>query len=70
MHRLPSHLRRAHTSGAHAILQEGSVGWGDRLAALEQSRFPSYTTSVGWLGYSDEKIKALTQRACADGGAR
>jgi L-fuconate dehydratase len=52
---------------AHAILQEGSVGWGDRLAALEQSGFPSYTTSVGWLGYSDEKIRALTQRAYADG---
>ena len=52
---------------AHAILQEGSVGWGDRLAALEQSGFPSYTTSVGWLGYSDEKIRALTERAYADG---
>jgi L-fuconate dehydratase len=52
---------------AHAILQEGSVGWGERLAALEQRGFPSYTTSVGWLGYSDEKIRALTQRAYADG---
>ena len=52
---------------AHAILQEGSVGWGERLAALEQSGFPSYTTSVGWLGYSDEKIRALTQRAYAEG---
>jgi L-fuconate dehydratase len=52
---------------AHAILQEGSVGWGDRLAALEQSGFPSYTTSVGWLGYSDEKIRALTQQAYAEG---
>ena len=28
---------------------------------------PAYTTSVGWLGYSDEKIRALTQRAYADG---
>jgi L-fuconate dehydratase len=52
---------------AHAILQEGSVGWEHRLAALEQSGFPSYTTSVGWLGYSDEKIRALTERAYADG---
>ena len=52
---------------AHAILQRGSVGWEDRLAALQQSGFPAYTTSVGWLGYSDEKIRALTQRAYADG---
>ena len=52
---------------AHAILQRGSVGWADRLAALQQSGFPAYTTSVGWLGYSDEKIRALTQRAYADG---
>jgi L-fuconate dehydratase len=52
---------------AHAILQRGSIGWEDRLAALEQSGFPSYTTSVGWLGYSDEKVRALTQRAYAEG---
>jgi L-fuconate dehydratase len=52
---------------AHAILQEGSVGMRERLAAIEQSGFPSYTTSVGWLGYSDEKIRALTQQAYAEG---
>jgi L-fuconate dehydratase len=52
---------------AHAILEKGSIGWEDRLAALEQSGFPSYTTSVGWLGYSDEKVRALTQQAYAEG---
>ena len=52
---------------AHAILQEGSVGWKERLAALEQRGFPSYTTSVGWLGYSDAKIRSLTQQAYAEG---
>jgi L-fuconate dehydratase len=52
---------------AHAILKEGSVGMRERLAAIEQSGFPSYTTSVGWLGYSDEKIRALTQQAYAEG---
>jgi L-fuconate dehydratase len=52
---------------AHTILQKGSVGWKERLAALEQSGFPSYTTSVGWLGYSDEKIRALTQQAYIEG---
>jgi L-fuconate dehydratase len=52
---------------AHAILKEGSVGMRERLAAIEHSGFPSYTTSVGWLGYSDEKIRALTQQAYAEG---
>jgi L-fuconate dehydratase len=52
---------------AHAILEKGSLGWKDRLAALEQRGVPSYTTSVGWLGYSDEKVRALTQQAYADG---
>jgi L-fuconate dehydratase len=52
---------------AHAILEKGSVGWMDRLATLEQRGVPSYTTSVGWLGYSDEKVRALTQQAYADG---
>jgi L-fuconate dehydratase len=52
---------------AHAILEKGSLGWKDRLATLEQRGFPSYITSVGWLGYSDEKVRALTQEAYADG---
>jgi L-fuconate dehydratase len=52
---------------AHAILEKGSLGWKDRLAALEQRGVPAYTTSVGWLGYSDEKVRALTQQAYADG---
>ena len=52
---------------ARAILQRGSIGWEERLTRLEQSGFPSYTTSTGWLGYSDEKVRALTQQAYAEG---
>jgi L-fuconate dehydratase len=52
---------------AHEILQRGWSGWEHRLAALEQRGFPAYTTSVGWLGYSDEKVRALTQKAYAEG---
>jgi L-fuconate dehydratase len=52
---------------AHAILEKGSLGWTDRLATLEQRGFPAYTTSVGWLGYSDEKVRALTRQAYAHG---
>jgi L-fuconate dehydratase len=29
--------------------------------------FPAYTTSAGWLGYSDEKIQALAKQAMAAG---
>jgi len=38
-------------------------GYADRLATLERDGFPSYTTSVGWLGYPDEQVKALTRQA-------
>ncbi len=34
---------------------------------LERDGFPSYTTSVGWLGYPDEKVRALTRQAYAEG---
>ncbi|WBB81038.1 fuconate dehydratase [Micromonospora sp. WMMD882] len=52
---------------AAAILDKGRDGLADRLAVLEQSGFPSYTTSVGWLGYPDEKVRALTREAYASG---
>jgi L-fuconate dehydratase len=31
--------------------------------------FPAYTTSAGWLGYSDEKIRGLSREAVAQGWA-
>ncbi|KIR66485.1 MULTISPECIES: enolase C-terminal domain-like protein [Micromonospora] len=52
---------------AATILDKGLTGWDERLAVLEQSGFPSYTTSVGWLGYPDEKVRALTREAYAAG---
>ncbi|MFK3985298.1 enolase C-terminal domain-like protein [Micromonospora sp. NPDC050397] len=52
---------------ATTILDNGLVGLKERLAELEESGFPSYTTSVGWLGYPDEKVRALTRAAYADG---
>jgi L-fuconate dehydratase len=52
---------------AAAILDKGQVGVEDRLALLESDGFPSYTTSVGWLGYPDEKVRALTREAYAEG---
>jgi L-fuconate dehydratase len=40
---------------------------GERIAELERDGFPAYTTSVGWLGYGDEKVRALAREARAQG---
>jgi L-fuconate dehydratase len=52
---------------ATAILDKGRDGLEDRLARVRAEGFPSYTTSVGWLGYPDDKVRALTQEAYAQG---
>ncbi|RLK10028.1 L-fuconate dehydratase [Micromonospora sp. M71_S20] len=52
---------------AAAILDKGLIGLDERRAGLERDGFPSYTTSVGWLGYPDDKVRALTRQAYADG---
>lgn len=49
------------------ILDRGRDGLPSRLAELERHGFPSYTTSVGWLVYPDEKVRALTRAARDDG---
>jgi L-fuconate dehydratase len=54
-------------SEAAAILDKGRDGLQDRLAFVETEGFPSYTTSVGWLGYPDDKVRALTRTAYAEG---
>jgi L-fuconate dehydratase len=38
-----------------------------RLAELESKGYPAYTTSVGWFGYSEEKIRRLAREALAEG---
>ncbi len=48
-------------------LQDKVPGRAARLAEMEAIGYPAYTTSAGWLGYSDEKIKALMRAALADG---
>jgi L-fuconate dehydratase len=49
------------------LLDRGQAGRADRLAELDRAGFPSYTTSVGWLGYPDDKVRALTRAAYAGG---
>ncbi|HYU62582.1 MAG TPA: L-fuconate dehydratase [Verrucomicrobiae bacterium] len=38
-----------------------------REAEMLVSGYPAYTTSAGWLGYSDEKVRALSREAVAAG---
>jgi L-fuconate dehydratase len=49
------------------ILRAGERGRAERARELHESGFPSYTTSAGWLGYSDEKIRNLCRAGLAEG---
>jgi L-fuconate dehydratase len=49
------------------LLRRGREGRRGREAALLERGYPAYTTSPGWLGYSDEKLTRLAKRAVADG---
>ncbi len=40
-----------------------------REAEMRRDGFPAYTTSAGWLGYSDEKLRALCREAVNAGWA-
>ncbi|PLC02315.1 fuconate dehydratase [Variovorax sp. RO1] len=48
---------------ALVLLREASVGKAERIATLKAEGYPCYTTSAGWLGYSDEKLRRLAQEA-------
>ncbi len=50
------------------ILDEGiRSGMVERLSVLQTQGYPAYTTSVGWFGYPEEKIRRLAREALADG---
>lgn len=49
------------------LLRRGREGAAERAATLREKGFPAYTTSPGWLGYSDEKLTRLAAEAVADG---
>jgi L-fuconate dehydratase len=62
------HLTDALTPAeALALLRERAPGKADREARLREVGLPAYTTTPGWLGYSDEKLRRLTEEAIADG---
>ncbi|MFJ8989924.1 enolase C-terminal domain-like protein [Streptomyces sp. NPDC102279] len=49
------------------LLRRGREGAAERTATLRDEGFPAYTTSPGWLGYSDEKLTRLAAEAVAGG---
>ena len=54
-------------SEALEILRNGKHGQAERLAKLESQGYPAYTTSAGWFGFSDDKIRRLCREGIADG---
>ena len=52
---------------ALALLQERAGGRAERERTLRERGLPAYTTSPGWLGYSDEKLRRLCREALDDG---
>ena len=49
------------------MLSHGLSEKEQRIKHLEENGYPAYITSVGWLGYSDEKVKRLTNEKLAEG---
>ncbi|MBW8759696.1 MAG: L-fuconate dehydratase [Burkholderiales bacterium] len=48
---------------ALALLRERAVGKAARRDELMAEGYPSYTTSAGWLGYEDAKLRRLVREA-------
>lgn len=49
------------------LLRHNASGRAERIAHLEAEGYPAYTTSAGWLGYPDDKIKQACEVGLAQG---
>jgi len=52
---------------ALAILERNTGTRSARETQMRRDGFPAYTTSTGWLGYPDEKVRRLCREAMAKG---
>ncbi len=52
---------------ALAILRRNAPTKELREAEMRKTGFPAYTTSAGWLGYDDDKLRQLCRKAMAQG---
>ena len=57
-------LTRAEAESMLAALEPTRA---ERIARLDRGGYPCYTTSPGWLGYTDEKLSRLCKEAVAAG---
>jgi L-fuconate dehydratase len=49
------------------ILERQHATKPEREAVLLRDGYPAYTTSAGWMGYDDDKVRRLCREAIADG---
>jgi len=49
------------------ILKKAQAGRAEREDCMRREGYPAYTTSTGWLGYPDEKVRRLCKEAIAQG---
>ena len=49
------------------MLSKQEAGKKDRVDYLLKNGYPAYTTSAGWMGYSEEKIRRLSREAKKEG---
>jgi L-fuconate dehydratase len=49
------------------ILRRQAPSRAEREAEMRRTGYPAYTTSTGWLGYPDEKVRRLCREAIAAG---
>src|SRR6185295_9347364 len=52
---------------ATEILRRNESTKSAREAEMRDRGFPAYTTSAGWLGYADEKVRQLVREGIRDG---
>jgi len=49
------------------LLERGQAGKEERAKALSRDGYPAYSTTPGWLGYSDDRLATLCAQAVQDG---
>lgn len=52
------------------ILERREEGKAGRIERMESRGYPAYTTSAGWLGYPDDKLRALCREGLSRGWSR
>lgn len=52
---------------AIALLRKQEAGKAEREVEMRRNGYPGYTTSAGWLGYSDDKVRRLAREGLSEG---